>query len=187
VRAALPPGLTQGPAGAWLLAMRPIFRCLSFLLLAAGLRAAAPVLTVTRPDKTLTFTAEEFAALPHSEVTAVDPHGGASHAYSGVAMVEILGRVGAPLREKLRGKALQLVVVAHSRDGYAIAFALAEFDPAFNDRSILLADTQDGKPLPDNASPYRMIIPGDKKAARWARMVTSLELKSAVAAPDPKP
>jgi hypothetical protein len=167
--------------------MKSLLRGLLLLLLAPALRAADPVLKVTGPDKTLTFTAEEFAALPHTEISAYDPHGEATHKYSGVAMQEILARAGAPLGDKLRGKSLQLVVVAHSRDGYSIAFALAEFDPAFNDRSILLADTEDGKPLPDNASPFRMIIPGDKKAARWARMVNLIEIKSAVAAQAPKP
>ena len=167
--------------------MKSPLRGLLLLLLIPALRAADPVLTVTAPDKTLTFTAEEFAALPHMEISAYDPHGEATHKYSGVAMQEILARAGAPLGDKLRGKSLQLVVVAHSRDGYSIAFALAEFDPAFNDRSILLADTEDGKPLPDYASPFRMIIPGDKKAARWARMVDSMEIQSAVGAQAPKP
>jgi hypothetical protein len=167
--------------------MKSLLRGLLLLLLAPALRAADPVLTVTGPDKTLTFTAEEFAALPHTEISAYDPHGEATHKYSGVAMQEILARAGAPLGDKLRGKSLQLVVVAHSRDGYSIAFALAEFDAAFNDRSILLADTEDGKPLPDYASPFRMIIPGDKKAARWARMVNVIEIKSAVGAQAPKP
>jgi DMSO/TMAO reductase YedYZ molybdopterin-dependent catalytic subunit len=168
--------------------MTSLVRSLLFFAVASGLSAAEPVLTVTAPDRTLTFTQEEFTALPHMEITATDPHGGASHKYSGVAMQEILARAGAPLGDKLRGRALQLMVIAHSRDGYAIAFALAEFDPSFNDRSILLADAQDGGPLPDNASPLRMIIPGDKKAARWARMVTSMEIRSAVpAAPAAKP
>ena len=163
--------------------MKSVVRALLLLLLAPGLRAAGPVLTVAGPDKALAFTAEEFAALPHLEVSALDPHGGATHRYSGVAMREILARAGAPLGDSLRGKSLQLVVVVHSRDGYSIAFALAEFDPAFSDRSILLADEQDGKPLPADSSPLRVIVPGDKKAARWARMVDAVEIRSAVAAP----
>jgi hypothetical protein len=167
--------------------MTRLVRGLLFLMVVSALPAAGPVLTVTAPDKTLTLTAEEFAALPHMEISAFDPHGEATHRYSGVAVQEVLARAGAPLGDKLRGKALQLIVVAHSRDGYAIAFTLAEFDPAFNDRTILLADTEDGKALPDYASPFRMIIPGDKKAARWARMVNALEIKSAVAAPPAKP
>jgi DMSO/TMAO reductase YedYZ molybdopterin-dependent catalytic subunit len=63
-----------------------------------------------------------------------------------------------------------------SKDGYSTLFALAEFDDAFSNRTILLADSEDGKPLPENAGPMRIVAPGDKRAARWARMVTSIEL-----------
>lgn len=37
-------------------------------------RAAAPILKVITPEKTLTFTASEFAALPRAEVKMTDPH-----------------------------------------------------------------------------------------------------------------
>lgn len=67
-------------------------------------------------------------------------------------------------------------MLVHCRDYYDIVFALAEFDDAFNGRTILLADLQDGKPLPDALGPLRLVVPGDRRVARWARMVTSLEV-----------
>jgi hypothetical protein len=133
-------------------------------------------LTVASSEQTLTLTADQFRALPHSEVTATDPHLKAEHRYSGVPVRDLLAKVGAPMGEKLRGPALQLAVVFHSKDGYTTLFAMAEFDEAFSDRTILLADSEDGKPLPENAGPLRVVAPGDKRAARWARMVTSMEL-----------
>jgi DMSO/TMAO reductase YedYZ molybdopterin-dependent catalytic subunit len=145
-------------------------------LLALPTHAAETVLTVISPEQTLTLTADEFRALPHSEVTATDPHMKAEHRYSGVPLRDLLAKLGAPLGDKLRGPALQLAVVFHSKDGYSTLFALAEFDEAFSDRVILLADGEDGKPLPENAGPLRVVAPGDKRAARWARMVTSIEL-----------
>ncbi len=138
--------------------------------------AADVSLTVISPDQTITLTAEQFHAMPHTEMTVNDPHLKLDHRYSGVPVRDLLAKVGAPLGEKLRGQALQLAVVFHSKDGYATLFALAEFDDAFSDRTILLADTEDGKPLPDNAGPLRVVAPGDKRAARWARMVTSIEV-----------
>jgi hypothetical protein len=69
-------------------------------------------------------------------------------------------------------------VLAHCRDHYDIVFALAEFDDAFNGRTILLVDRQDGQPLADTAGPLRLVVPGEKRPARWARMVTSLEVVS---------
>jgi hypothetical protein len=109
-------------------------------------------------------------------MTATDPHENKQHRYSGVLVRDLLAKVGAPMGEKLRGSALQLAVVVHSKDGYGTLFALAEFDPAFSDRDLLLADSEDGAPLAANAAPLRLIAPGDKRAARWARMVTSIEI-----------
>jgi DMSO/TMAO reductase YedYZ molybdopterin-dependent catalytic subunit len=102
-----------------------------------------------------------------------------------VTVHELLVRAGVPLGDNLRGAALQLVVIARSHDGYAVVFALADFDDTFSSRTILLAEREDGKPLPDNAAPFRLVAPGDKKAARWARMVTSLEIASVGSAASP--
>ena len=152
------------------------------------LPAAEPVLKVVSLEKTLTFTAENLAALPHMEIVALDPHAQKEHRYTGVTVRELLARVGAPLGDKLRGAALQLVVVFRSRDNYAVAFALADFDEAFSNRTILLAEREDDKPLPENAVPFRLVAPGDKKAARWARMVASIEITPAgVASATAKP
>jgi hypothetical protein len=159
--------------------MRAVFHSFVFLLLAATLSAAEPALKVSFADKTLTYTSEEFAALPHSDLTALDAHAQKERHYTGVTVHELLDRAGVPLGEKLRGAALQLVVVLHSRDGYAVSYAVAEFDDAFSSRILLLADKEDGKALADNAAPFRLIAPGDKKGARWARMVNWIEVVSA--------
>jgi len=152
---------------------------LLFLLAAAAAASAAePGLKIVTPEKTLTLSAGELAALPRVEVAALEPHGKQEHRYTGVAVRDVLARAGVPLGEKLRGPALQLVVRIGSRDGYAVVFALAEFDTAFSRRTLLLADRVDGKPLADTAGPLQLVAPGDTRAARWARMVTSLEVVS---------
>ena len=69
-------------------------------------------------------------------------------------------------------------VVARAPDGYHVLYALTEFDPAFTDRVIILADHRDGKPLDAHEGPLRIVVPGDKRGARWIRGVTSLEVIS---------
>lgn len=166
--------------------MPALLRLAFFVCTAALLTAAEPILTVRSADKTLTFSAAEFAALPHQSITVTDPHSHAERHFSGVAVREILTRADAPLGEKLRGRALATAVVARAIDGYTVVFALAEFDPAFSSRTLLLADAEDGKPLPAHTAPLKLIAPGDTKAARWARQITSLELISLGDAPSPK-
>lgn len=148
------------------------------LLSAAALCAAEPALTISYAGKTVAFQKAELDALPHQDVKAYDFHEKADHVYSGVPVRALLEKDGVLFGEKLRGKSLRLVVLAHCRDHYDIAFSLAEFDDAFNGRTILLVDRQDGHPLPDGQGPLRLVVPGDKRPARWARMLTSLEVVS---------
>lgn len=156
-----------------------IYAAVSALLaLGAAPRAlAADVeLRVTAPGQSLALTAQEFAALAHTEITAFNPHEKKDHRYSGVPVHDLLAKVGAPFGEKLRGAALRLGVIVRSRDGYSTLFALAEFDELLSSRTILLVDGMDGAPLPPNLGPLYVVVPGDKRAARWARLVTSIEV-----------
>ena len=93
-------------------------------------------------------------------------------------MRELLARVGAPLGDKMRGPALALGVLVRTKDDYAVLFSLAEFDSAFSTRTLLLADREDGAAPPATAAPFRLVAPGDSRGARWARMVTSIEIIS---------
>ena len=148
----------------------------AWLVAAPALCAAAPDFAVTAGGKTTPYAAADLAALPHQEVVAFDFHEKKEHRYSGVAVRDLLAGCGVQFGEKLRGKGLRQVVIAHCRDHYDIVFALAEFDDAFNGRVILLVDREDGQPLPESQGPLRRVVPGDKRPARRARMLTSLEV-----------
>jgi hypothetical protein len=142
---------------------------------------AAATLQVTYQDKKVSLDASELAKLPLTEVEASDHQ--TKHRYSGVLVRDVLGLVGTPSGDSLRGKALGLVVRITANDNYSVVFALAEFEPElfepeFSDRTIILADKQDGEPLPDNAAPFRIVIPGDTHPARWIRQVKSIEVIS---------
>jgi DMSO/TMAO reductase YedYZ molybdopterin-dependent catalytic subunit len=153
---------------------------LALVLFAPTFRAlgAEPILKIISPGKTLTFTAEEFAALPRTEVTLVDPHEKTEQHYTGVLMRELLVRAGALLGDKFRGPAVSMAVLVHCKDTYTVLFSLAEFDANFNDRTIILADKLDGDILPPSAAPLRIVAPADKRGARSARQVTSIEIIS---------
>jgi hypothetical protein len=78
--------------------------------------------------------------------------------------------------EKLRGKNLSLYVCVRTRDGYQAVFALAELDPGFRDAEVILADRHDGKVLDAKEGPFRIIVAGEKRPARWVREVTSIDV-----------
>ena len=49
---------------------------------------------------------------------------------------------------------------------YRVVFALAELDPAFTDRVILLEDRAEGQPLDSKTGAFRIVVPGEKRMAR---------------------
>jgi DMSO/TMAO reductase YedYZ molybdopterin-dependent catalytic subunit len=121
----------------------------------------------------LELTAERFKQMPRVTVTA-KAHDGKESRYDGVAVIEILRKAGLPLGKELRGKAMALYLVVEAADGYRAVFALPEIDPEFNDRVVLLADRRDGEPLSAREGPLQIIVPGEKRHARWVRQVTAL-------------
>ena len=96
--------------------------------------------------------------------------------YSGVALTDLLALVGAPLGDSLRGRSLATFVTVEATDGYRVLFSIAELDSRFTDRVVIVADGKDGNPLPAAEGPYRLIVPGEKRPARWARQVVRISL-----------
>jgi hypothetical protein len=94
-------------------------------------------------------------------------------------MAELLRRAGLPQGENLRGPLLARYIVVSAHDGYRTVFALPEFDPAFTDNRAILADKMDGQPLSDRDGPLRLVLSGEKREARWVRMVERIEILSA--------
>jgi DMSO/TMAO reductase YedYZ molybdopterin-dependent catalytic subunit len=99
-----------------------------------------------------------------------------TQAWEGVALSELLQRAGVPQGEDLGGPWLAAYAVAVAADGYRVVFAVAELDAAFGDAQVLVADTLDGAPLAEGLGPFRLIVPGDKRAARWVRMLKSVTI-----------
>ncbi len=151
----------------------------ALLLLGADDTPSTPrvVLTVdgevTQPLK---LTAADLAAMPRHTIKTKD-HQGKDAEFEGVPVIELLKKSGARVGEKLRGGALVDYLVVEASDGYRVVFALPEIDPAFTDRVILLADKRDGKPMVNPEGPLRIVVPGEKKHARWVRQVTNLTIR----------
>jgi DMSO/TMAO reductase YedYZ molybdopterin-dependent catalytic subunit len=149
-------------------------------LQAVGPAAQLPTGVVVRVggavSQPLALSNQDLAAMPRTKVK-VQEHG-TEVTYEGVALTEILRKAGAPLGSQLRGKAMASYILVTARDGYRVLFALPELDPDFTDTSarIILADTADGKPLSEKQGPVRVMVPQEKKGARWIRMVESIEV-----------
>jgi hypothetical protein len=122
----------------------------------------------------ITLAPSELSKLPRHSIKA-NEHG-REVVFEGVLMHDVLARPGVPLGKELRGKALSCYVLATGRDGYAVVFSLTEFDPAFQDSDILLADKREGKSLDQKEGPLRLVVPHDKKPARSVRMLERIDV-----------
>lgn len=121
-----------------------------------------------------TLTASDLAKMPHAEAT-VSSHN-VQGQYRGVLLGDLLALVGRPSGEALRGKALSTVVSVEAADGYRVVFALAEVDSGFTNKVIFLADSKAGMPLDAMEGPFHLIVPDEKRPARWAKQVIRIRL-----------
>jgi hypothetical protein len=80
--------------------------------------------------------------------------------------------------QNLRGQALGTYGVARASDGYAVVYSLAELDPAMTENQIIVADTMNGKSLAPKQGPFKVVVPSDKRPARWVRMVSEFEVNN---------
>jgi DMSO/TMAO reductase YedYZ molybdopterin-dependent catalytic subunit len=132
---------------------------------------------VTNPRR---IDAAELRKLPRAETRTPDPHNpGKEIVYSGTPLIEVLKAGGLRLDSGENGfrETVTIAVLVDGSDGYRAVFALAELSPDFTDHVILLADTKDGQPLPPREGPFRIVVPGEKRPARWVRQVTVVEAR----------
>ncbi len=154
------------------------------LILAAALLAPLPALAqapaaslaLTGPTgRTVALSAAQVAALPRVKVT-LEGHG-QKHDYEGPLLIDVLAKVGAPVGKDIHGSELATVVLVTARDGYQVAIGLAEADPGTRANRIILADKRDGAALGPDNGPFQLVIEGDLRPARSARMVTAIEVR----------
>jgi hypothetical protein len=137
--------------------------------------AAAQTLTLLgEAGQRATLNAAEIAALPHVHLK-VSQHG-QPHAYDGVLLSDLLGKVGAPRGEGIKGRELATVVRITARDGYQVVVSLAETDAVTRAARMIVADREAGAPLKPEEGPFRLVVEDDLRPARSARQVEQIEL-----------
>ncbi len=158
---------------------RPFPRVLFVLLLSAALAQCQQLTIQTEGGKQTVLARSDIESLPHVKVAthASENHGSENNAtFEGVALKTVLEKAGVEFGHSMRGKRLASCLLVEAADGYSAVIALPEIDPDFTDKQIVLAFLQDGKPLDAKAGPYRIVIPDEKRMARWVRQVTTLKI-----------
>ena len=138
-----------------------------------------PRLSITGDVKIpLSLNLDELKQMPRKIVRVKNEHAQEDEAYEGVPLAALLKQAGVPSGPQIRGKVMVTYVLAQGADGYQVLFSLAELDSDFQDSQVLVADTFDGKPINDKLGPLRLVVPQDKRPARWVRMLQSIKVVS---------
>ncbi len=145
---------------------------------APAVEGARLLLSADPSHAPVTFTRDDFRALPHVAITVHNGHTNASETYSGVPLATLLTKVNAPLGKELHGQAMTSYLIATGSDGYSVVLSLAEADPSFHEGQVLVVDTREGQPLGNNG-PFQLIISDDKRPARWVHNLVSITLRRA--------
>jgi hypothetical protein len=154
---------------------RVFFFSLLLVLLLYAAPALCQKLTVeTEGGKQTILSRADIEALDHVKVATVAS--GASTVFEGVALRAVLEKAGVGFGKTLKGKRMASCLLVKAGDGYRAVIALPELDTAFTDKQIVLAFLKNGKPLDDKEGPYRVVIPDEKRMARWVRQVTGLKI-----------
>lgn len=146
------------------------------LLLAAGAARGADLVVVGPGGTSTTLSPAELAALPQVTLrtTLVGGHGPRQSVFVGPLLFTLLAHVHAVDPGQMRAMAAQTVLVTGS-DGYSASLALGEIAPGFEAKQVVLAESEDGKPLgPDH---LRLVVPGDAHASRSVHEVVKLSVK----------
>jgi hypothetical protein len=128
---------------------------------------------INEAGKRKVISVTELADLPRRSLSVKD-HAGANVTYSGVALAEILRRAEFKLGKDLKGAVLARCVLIQASDGYQVAFSIAEMEPSITGTVAIVADQKNGKPLDAREGPIRLVVPSDKRFARWVRQVARI-------------
>jgi hypothetical protein len=115
--------------------------------------------------------------LPQQTVKTTDH--GVPVTFQGVLLTDVLAKVDLPTGEKFHHAAASYYLVVGAKDGYRVVFAWAELDSGFMDKPVYLVTMRDGKRLDDKQGPFALVVPGEKRNARWVRQVTLLDMRQA--------
>ena len=105
---------------------------------------------------------------------------GAAHTAHAVPLWAVVQAEQPQINPQIKRHLLQFVATVQGCDGYTVDFTLGEISPDFGANAVWV---EDGKPLPEDAGPVEILVPGDKRAARWVHGVSAITLTDMAQSP----
>ena len=113
---------------------------------------------------------------PHTiTVTFRAGSGTETHTYTGPLLLDVLTQAGPQFDPAIKNDKLRHFISVTATDDCRALVAYGEIDPSFENKTVLLATSQDGNPL-DTAGP-RLVVPGDAAGGRYVTNVNRVFLQ----------
>ncbi len=160
----------------WRLGRRAVLGAALLMAVAAGPTTEPGLAIVGHVRLELRVTAHDLRQMAPVEerVSFLAEHGEKTATYQGVLLWTLLEQAGAFNSSKPRSRVPEVIFVT-GRDGFTAALALAELDPSFEDKKVLIAYAADGVALPDGQ--LRLVLPGDRRGGRSVRDLVRIEVR----------
>lgn len=110
---------------------------------------------------------------------------GHRHTARVVPLWTLLQAAGPRVNPQIKHHLLQFLVAVRGQDGYTADFTLGELSPDFGGRAVWAALDEDGRPLTGDGGPVQLLVPADKKPARWVHAVRAILVSDGALAPVP--
>jgi hypothetical protein len=125
----------------------------------------------------LRLSVADLAAMADQRTVDVTYKAGAGtehHAFTGPLLLDVLARAVPRFDPAIKNDRLRHYVSVTASDAYQALVAYGEIDPAFENKQVLLATTQDGVSLADQGP--RLVVPGDSAGGRYVTGVVNVRL-----------
>jgi precorrin-4/cobalt-precorrin-4 C11-methyltransferase len=161
---------------------------------ASAAPAAEPQVLTVRGlgGESTTLSPEQFAQLPRTTLEAPLPHSDKTAVFEGVLLEHVLAAAhvqpgDAEKNTELSRPFRAAYVLVEAADGYQVVFSIPEVFAKLGGGRLLVADRQDGEPLPAKAAPYQIIVDKSVGYERWIRQVTHILVQPAIASSQDSP
>lgn len=141
---------------------------------APALAQAPPVALTRRVEHPRTLTLDDLPAMAPVtvKVDQANASGVQEATFTGALLWDVV-TAAKPVDAPGDKTTLQHTFLARGKDGYAVALAIAELDPNYEKKRVVIAYVRDGKPLPA----ARLVVPGDAHAGRSVRDLVAIEVR----------
>ncbi len=151
--------------------------CLGLVRLAA--QASPAGFTVSgEVERPLRWELATLRDLPDTGVVLRSRDPADSLACRGVRLWDLLARSGIQADSARKNDRLRRVVVLTARDGYSVTFSVGELDPSVGAATALLLLSCRGAPLAEERGPVELVVPGDRRRARWIYAVNDISVRA---------